>query len=78
MMTATEWEESLPAFDRWILNTYAMSICFKRGAVAKKDRRKVKERLDVSLSRRGYCEDRAKGLYDQWSQLRTAEEWGSV
>lgn len=77
-MTLAEWEESLPEVDRWMLNTYAMSICFKHGAVDKKDRRKVKELLAWSLSRRVYCEDRAKGLYDQWSQLRSAEELGSV
>lgn len=78
-MTVAEWEESLPAIDRWMLTTYALSISLKNGAVLKKDRRKVRELLNWSQTRRVYCEDRARELYDQWIRhVQLAEESLSV
>lgn len=74
-----EWEESLPAIDLWMLRTYALSISLNNGGVPQKDRRKVRELVNWSQSRRVYCEDRARELYDQWlRQAQLAEDSLSV
>ena len=67
------------AIDQWMLEVYALSIALNQGAVLKNNRRKVREYLNWSLSRRVYSADRAKELYAQWlDRLELVEEQPSV
>jgi hypothetical protein len=79
-MTPDEWEARLTATtEQWMLRVYTLSIAFNEGGVPKKDRRKVKEYLNWSLSRRVYNADHARELYAQWlDRLQLVEDQRSV